>query len=198
MRDELNAAILWARSILAHKLRNIVIIVGATLIFYGAVHLGELLSLVLLVVGTRATFIAFELINRPPLLSELPAIGEQLLSHYKNLTPERRERAALEFGLDENATPESFVVAALAQIKSEILNRRTSPELITDLFGLITYCAILPINLLLYTRDFVSPHSNQEWFGALLLLFGLILYVWPLKWQTRSTQPTAAGSCIAI
>jgi predicted Zn-dependent protease len=173
---------------LIQNLARIAIIALIGLVLYGVLPPGRIAILLLLFVLARGALIVREALQKPLTQSDWENAYTSLLSHYGQLEPEQLAREAHEFDLGESVSPSEMARATLDRDRRSYVAPRAGPELACEGLGLVTFGLLLPANMLLYTRDFVSLRSSGGWITAGVGLICLCLYAWPFVWAPSARR----------
>jgi predicted Zn-dependent protease len=193
----------FLRAQLAQKYFGALMVVVMTLALFGVIPSRFFGAFVLLYIGVRAAVLLREGLT-PPV--DWEARTTRMLALLDGLPPEELAAEAVAYDLSPRSTADQVTTAAVAASRARYVPPRAGPELICECLGVVTYPLLIPIGILLYTRDFVSPGADYDWLGFAVVVAGIGLYVWPRYWKARAmpaipaniaaNDPAAAGSSL--
>ena len=170
------------RLLSVHALR----IFGVALIFlilYGAAPGTSLAWALLLFVAARSVMLLFEALRRHLSADDWELRRADLERYYAQLAPDDREREALRLGIESRPTASALAQAALAVMRKDTTAPRARAELACEALGLLAFGLLIPVDVLLLSRDFVSPRQSQGLLGFGVALLCVTLYAWPHTWS---------------
>lgn len=173
---------------LIHNLARVAIIALVALVLYGVLPPGRIAMLLLLFVLARGILIIREALQKPLAQFDWDYLHLSHLSHYRQLRPEKLAREAREFELGESARPSEVARAATARARRGYVAPRAVAELTCEGLGLIAFGLLLPANMLVYTRDFVSLQTSEGWIAIGGVVICLCLYAWPFLWTPSARR----------
>jgi predicted Zn-dependent protease len=173
---------------LVQNLARIAIIALVALVLYGVLPPGRIAMLLILFVLARGVLIIREALQKPLTRFDWENLNTSLLSHYGQLGPEELAREARKVEVGESAPPYEVARAATDWARRGYVAPRAGAELACEGLGLVSFGLLLPANVLLYTRDFVSFQSSGGWITGGVVVICLCLYAWPFLWAPSARR----------
>jgi len=163
------------RAFFSRKFYSKLLIALICLVLYGVTPDGFLLLLLVLFVVLKTFQLLHEgLFKTTP---DWSSNYQELLDYLRELSPQRLADQRLKLGLPTHSSATQITDALLEKIKSETPNPRSWNEISSEFFGLVSLALLLPVNIDLYTQEFVSPMAGYSYLAS-GIVFVCIGFYW--------------------
>ena len=186
--DTFRQVLAQLRALFLHKLALIVLGIGAAFLLFGAVGTERVLAAVLLLVGVRVIAIVNEGLRKCYTAADWDARHQALASAYAQMSTDEFEDEMHGLGLTPPSSPQEVARSVVAGEQQVYVEPRRVVELLIEVLGMLALLLLAPATIALYTRDFVSLRSAQDWLGLLTILGCAGVYLWPLTWRVTEEQ----------
>ena len=170
------------KGVLYQQLLKAILAALIGLILYGVFSATILAIILMLFVGMRFISLVAEALRKPLSAERQETMLGALTSSYEKLTQEKRAAEAAALKLDPRLSARELAQTQVNQAIRSYVPPRPKRELGAEVFGVIAFAILIPLNIALYTRDFFSLRAPQGWEGAVVAVFCLALYAWPHRW----------------
>ncbi len=147
------------------------------LVLFGSIPDGNLIILLLLFIAVKTLQLMYDGFKPQP---DWDGIYQEIYDFCRQLSEQEFFEHAKELGISRYSSVEQLARAEYNKLRQETPPPTSWREIICEIIGLYSFALLLPLNLFIFSRDFVSPWSSFSYMGYGVLLACIACY-WLIK-----------------